>query len=83
MAGENIPPDRPAQSEIAGSGEIYPLYFAGDVTPTGAIEMTGKTTLPPILRYDYFHNVILPRALLAAALTVIANAILFASIVIG
>lgn len=42
--------------------------------------MTGK--LPPILLFDYFRNVIAPRLALAAALTVLANAILFASIVL-
>lgn len=45
--------------------------------------MTGKPTLPPILRLDYFRNVVVPRLALGAALTLIANLILFAQIVIG
>ncbi len=45
--------------------------------------MTGKRTLPPILAFDYFRNVVLPWAVLLSACALIANAILFASIVIG
>lgn len=40
------------------------------------------TRLRPVLLLDYLRNVVFPRAALAAALTVLANAIIFASIVL-
>ena len=82
MAGKIYPRNPRHKPEKSGTGDNYPLYSAGDVTQTGAIEMTGKR-LPAILVYDYFRNVVFPWLAFGAAASMIASATIFASIVIG